>query len=727
MLAATIVASAAPGLAQDAPNGPTTSPAAAPVITTVEQDIEYLGRQLLDGPDVATREEAARRLLQRSDQRAQELVLQALGSFNNRDAQLAAARALPSAQRANPVYIDALFALLGNNRVLNDAASTALGMYKGSQRVLGRLVDLSRPGADAAVRTAAIRSLGMLVEKDGAEALMMVLTNASEPAALRDAAADALVNMTGLYEYGRSAERWFQWWGANATRNAGEWKLLQLEQRAARYDRTQLLYDRLAEENRVLLDEQVRSLPARDKAPVLMRLLNSSSPAIRAHAAEIVGRQLLAAWPAPPEVRDQLRSMIGDSDANVRARVTQTIFLTADPQAVSPLLVQLQQENDPNVRREIIITLAKIRDLRAVAELRRMLSDDSTAVAAAAADGLREFGPILRDRDPAVAREVALQLRDVLNTDRRATEDRAFRESLVRAMVSTREMALRQTLIDLLAPTESVEVRRTVIEGMGQMNVPQFADLVVERLDDPSESIRRAAARALTTLAQPAHAASLYPRLTSEPSEAVRDEVWNVLLSLFPTMSEENLREASEKFAGQPERKVHPQQALVELLMKDPRRGNDLALERMNLAEIYMALNQPDKAVVQYRAAFTFFAQRGQGMVTAQLTEGLLRALLSDKSYAAAVDFSTERIREDQGMQENVGVILASEAERLVQSGDYRNAVALVEETRKMTPPLAPRFMGRLEASEAEARRHLPQRGATAPGTAAPTETQPAQ
>src|SRR5690606_32320507 len=126
---------------------------------------------------------------------------------------------------------------------------------------------------------------------------------------------------TGLSEYGRSPDRWSQWWGANAGRDAGEWKLLQLEQRAARYDRMQLLYDRLSEETRTLVDEQVRALPAPQKAPLLARLLASASPAVRAHAAEIVGRQLLAAWPAPPEIRDQLRSMIGDSDAAVRARV----------------------------------------------------------------------------------------------------------------------------------------------------------------------------------------------------------------------------------------------------------------------------------------------------------------------------------------------------------------------------------------------------------------------
>src|SRR5690606_35186951 len=137
-------------------------------------------------------------------------------------------------------------------------------------------------------------------------------------------------------------------------------------------------------------------------------------------------------------------------------------------------------------------------------------------------------------------------------------------------------------------------------------------------------------------------------------------------------------------------------------------RGNDLALERMNLAEIYMALKEPDKAVAQYRAAFDFFADRGQGMVTTQLTEGLLMAMLSDKSYPAAVAFGAQRISEDGGMQENVGLILANEAERLVAAGDFRNAVALVEEVRKMTPALSPRFMGRLEASHAAAMRQLP-------------------
>src|SRR5690606_28448875 len=104
------------------------------------------------------------------------------------------------------------------------------------------------------------------------------------------------------------------------------------------------------------------------------------------------------------------------------------------------------------VRREIIITLAKIRDLRAVAELRRMLTDDSLAVATAAADGLREFGPILRERDPAAARELALQLRQVIQDDPRSQRDQAFREAVVRALVTLRDIALRQTMISLLSP-----------------------------------------------------------------------------------------------------------------------------------------------------------------------------------------------------------------------------------------------------------------------------------
>src|SRR5690606_38894812 len=120
----------------------------------------------------------------------------------------------------------------------------------GSPQVLARLIGLTQPSQDTTLRSAAIRSLGMLVEKDGAQALMRVLTNAEEPASLRDAAADALVNMTGLSEYGRNADRWAQWWRINASRDPAEWKLLQLEQRAARYDRIQFLHDRLADENR---------------------------------------------------------------------------------------------------------------------------------------------------------------------------------------------------------------------------------------------------------------------------------------------------------------------------------------------------------------------------------------------------------------------------------------------------------------------------------------------
>src|SRR5690606_8212879 len=115
--------------------------------------------------------------------------------------------------------------------------------------------------------------------------------------------------------------------------------------------------------------------------------------------------------------------------------------------------------------------------------------------------------------------------------------------------------------------------------------------------------------------ALPDHAAALYPRLAagSEPNEDVRNAIWRVLQTLFPQMSDAQLRNAVGRFEREPQRQVFPQQSLRDLLIKEGR-DSDLAYARQKLGEIYMRLEQPEKAVAEFQAALDHWNTQGRGM-----------------------------------------------------------------------------------------------------------------
>src|SRR5690606_25039634 len=118
------------------------------------------------------------------------------------------------------------------------------------------------------------------------------------------------------------------------------------------------------------------------------------------------------------------------------------------------------------------------------------------------------------------------------------------------------------------------------------------------------------AARALRWTASPQHVRALYPRLAEavEPNAEVREALWVVLQSLFPSMAIEELEHWATRFEndGQVERRLTVLKAARDTLI---RQGNEnlLAYTRINLGATMMRLERFSEAAVEFQQALNYF------------------------------------------------------------------------------------------------------------------------
>ncbi len=173
-----------------------------------------------------SREDAARRLLSRQSPRANRYVLDALaGATISHDVKLAAARAIADDPQPDPIFVGALMPLLDTERALSDASARALARYGALPAARDRLVAFAQNIAQPiAQRVSAIRALGGIVNREVADALLGWVVNPNQPAAIANAAADALADLTGQTANGHDPARWKQWQAANANKPDVVWR-----------------------------------------------------------------------------------------------------------------------------------------------------------------------------------------------------------------------------------------------------------------------------------------------------------------------------------------------------------------------------------------------------------------------------------------------------------------------------------------------------------------------
>ncbi len=309
---------------------PTTDPASAALSPdqAVKADLDRLSSALSGrSSSQSQRDEAARRLLSRSSPGAMGILLQAIRERGH-DPALAVARALIDDPRPDPRFVEPLESLLGSEANLHEAAARALAQPSANDSVRARLISFARDThQQAAARVAVIHALGSIVDRSVAQTLLDLLSDETLGGPpIQNAAGDALVEMTGLAENGRNAQKWRDWFASLANKNDADWRASVYPGRAARLENAEQKYLRLANELDSILTEQYQSAPAaKEKNAIVMRYLNSAEPDVRLIGTRIVREGFQNATPTPPQAPDRLKELVGDSDRRVRLEAARTL------------------------------------------------------------------------------------------------------------------------------------------------------------------------------------------------------------------------------------------------------------------------------------------------------------------------------------------------------------------------------------------------------------------
>lgn len=652
------------------------------------------------------RDQAARRLLARPSAEAREAIRVALSNPQSA-IQLAALRALCDRPQDDPALVAPLFALLDPNatKPVIDCAAHALTVYKNDPQVLDRLINLTKNAPDERLRQAAIRAVGTFAEKRAAQTLIDLLDPTAQPPSINSVAADALNYMSGQ-SFGADTEPWRKWFTGQKDKSDADFRADILGARSVRFDASAQSLNELKGEMVRLLNDQYQSTPREGRADLLLRRLKSPSPMVRQVGAQVVTESALTD-PTPQVIKEQLRSMIGDSAAPVRKQVADALALINDADALSPLLTQLSQESDSSVRAAIAAALRPIADVRSVTHLLHLLDDPSVETATIAATALGEpgMGQKILSTDPTLARLTAQKLTEVLTRRTGAQSNVELREQLVRGLTELKQRSTMQLMMKMLAsPAETPRVKRSLLDAVGALQDPQVAATIVGMLDDADPTIRVSALAALGECAENFDYGPRVQKLLDDTNLAVREAAWNTFKKLVAKAPDQQLPLIVDRFSRDPARRIF---VLNELARRARARGDqdELAVRLQQMGDATVEDKRPDDALAAYQEAL---AIREKGSTPADvryiepLSESILLAQLQSKRYREAVEFTRDKIRQGSQFEGILPPKLCNEAERLFQTSDYESTATLVTAALKMDPPLRPQFTQRLEQLQNE-------------------------
>lgn len=696
-------------------------PAPPAAALTPQDEINDLERILFDGGrngrDPRERDEAAKRLLQR---RAYVVLQQGLRS-DKRDVQVAVARALAEQEHPPDLFLNDLMTRCLDVSVsaeLADAAAQAIANYRDNPAARAKLRDFINSGnVSEGVRLLAIKALGTLNDKETAEFLVQTLRR-GETQRISDAAADALVEMTGRADFGHDLGQWDAWWREQQDHSAAQFLNDRRAERERRFGQASAGLRGLASNfERLMSEMHSKAKDDAERENLVYRLLTDTSPEFRATGARLVKQERDEGLTVRPKVRDRLRELIGDSSPDVRQKVADAIRSINDQTASKALLAQLRIERIPAVRAALLAAIGPTKDVSAVDDLIRLLDDPSFQVSEAAARALADMGTEIA-KSPVLMHRVADALANTITQTERKPGSSRLRENVVQAMLPLKEGSLVKPLLSLLdnRGDSTTKLRGSAIRALGAMNAsPQRNDIALRLADvlgrDAEPSVRLEAAIALGMVGSPAQAEALYARMGNrEPDQAVRDEAWKSLSSLLDEFPVNDLMSwAQVRFNGMPEKQISAY-AVLNNKLTAAGASDDLAYVKEQLGTLYLdKFGKPDEAIPYLRGALDYWDGRPNSR-TDLLQEGLMTAHLQAKHYKEAVQFAAERIaRIKEAANPNKGSMgraIVVEVNRLVAAKQFDSALELLKEARDLD--VGSSYRQQIEEKDREVRGKIP-------------------
>jgi cyclophilin family peptidyl-prolyl cis-trans isomerase/HEAT repeat protein len=237
-------------------------------------------------------------------------------------------------------------------------AALALGRI-GDERALPKLVAALKSDRDPDVRQMCAFAIGEIESPAGAEALIAVLNDTSEPGEVRARAVEALGKIGAVLL-------------STGAASGGQTGLPKVEDKPLTRIRLAILDALKFEAGRRTMPDRATILTGLTAAlrvrpdaagPVIVKFLSYSDPRIVADALNTVARLRLK------DDNDRVRQLLNNGDAIVRANAARAIGAAEDKGAFDALLSRALNDYDLRVRASAIRALGSLKDIRAVAPL----------------------------------------------------------------------------------------------------------------------------------------------------------------------------------------------------------------------------------------------------------------------------------------------------------------------------------------------------------------------
>lgn len=248
--------------------------------------------------------------------------------------------------------------LNSSHPMVRKRAALALGRI-GDERDLPELIASLKTDRDNDVRQMCAFAIGEVESPAGADALIAVLDDASQPPQVRARAIEGLGKIGAVVLSNTAAP------GNQTAAPPVEDKTL-AKIRLAILDGLKFEARRRAMPDRgTVLLGLTAALRVRPEGagPVIVKFLNSSDPRIVADALNAMARLRLK------DQNDRVRQLLNHSDPIVRANAAREIGAAEDKGAFDPLLARALTDNDVRVRASAIRALGSLKDARAAAPL----------------------------------------------------------------------------------------------------------------------------------------------------------------------------------------------------------------------------------------------------------------------------------------------------------------------------------------------------------------------
>jgi len=707
---------------------------AAKLTPAEQKEFTTLSGQLSDPARSAkTKLEAAELLLAKPYPQAVEALKEFLAG-DNLAARIAVAQAIARDTATEPRsdFIDPLLAMLtGDDVKARPAAATALSVYK-DDKVVDQLVAIaSDRKRDRTVRIDTIAALQSALDKRTVDALVRLLDD--RDATIRDAAADALANLTNIKAFSTNRRLAKQWWNRNRDKPPSKW-LAELADSLAR-GKAELettnnrLRDRLAQALRDLYD----AVPEAQRESLLLGFLSDPVADARLAGATLAEGKIADGQKISDKLQSRIRALVKDPDPRVRQASVMLVAHLGDAEALGALLAGLKTEEIQSVRAAILTALGHIRNADALPAVVTEISSNYDSVSAAAASALGRIaaekpltGDVLNEASSALLKRYK----------RKGQEDQAaavaMREAVLTAMGAVRHKSFLPVLRSALKDTEAT-ARLAAVNSLAQAGQSDDADAIAALVGDSDRGVRVASIAALGKLGGRKYLATILKRTDpeSETDQTVRTKAREVAMGLLAGADAATLEAEAQRLAGQADA-INQRIEILEMLVSTlkAQESDKLHEALRTLGQALLTGGRPAEAAGHFSEAYDILtaaraagasdawiewikallaaddpsaikamATQNDGDVFASALKALtarLKALVSEKRYAPAILLS-------QGAIENLAERLTDEKQAGLQTTLKNSRQAQRDSDKKRVTQLVDQLTGSDEAASTKA------------------------